>query len=96
MKLNKIGKLIKSTGLHIGYVEFVKRNGEKRCMWFQSRFPAKAFRGGERVYNPTERQITLVRDIHKLTKDCIRAIRWEAVTYLAVNGKTYRSQQQEG
>jgi hypothetical protein len=88
--------LIESTGWKIGYAEFVKRDGTIRKMWFTSKIHSSHFCGGERAYDPDEKRLTFVRDIHLPSKDCIRAIRWDAIKKLAVRGNTYTEKQLSG
>lgn len=85
----EVPQLIRKTGSCIGYVEFVKRNGEYRKMWFQSVLPHYLLRGGELPYDAASYRISIVRDIMKSHDDCIRAIRWDAVHYLCVKNKRY-------
>lgn len=85
----KIPEIIKKTKSRIGYVEFTKRNGEYRKMWFQSIIPQYLLKGGELAYDPKEHMISIVRDIKKENNDCIRAIRWHAVHYLCIRNKRF-------
>lgn len=87
--------LIKSTGWKIGYVEFVRRDGTLRKMWFTSKIHSSHLKNGDRAYNPNEKRLSFVRDI-RLSTDCVRSIRWDAVKKLTVNGKTYVDKQLNG
>lgn len=83
----KLDELIKSSGTHIGYVEFVKRTtGEIRPMWFQGKITDKNLKGGRRAYSPASKHLTFVFDI---MKKGIRSVPWENILKLSVNGKTY-------
>ncbi len=83
----KVDELIKSSGTHIGYVEFIKRTtGKIRPMWFQGKITKKNLKGGNRAYSPTQKHLTFVFDI---MKKGIRSVPWENVLKLSVNGKTY-------
>lgn len=85
----EIAELIKSNGVLIGYVEFVKRDGTLRKMWFQSHIPVEYLAGGDRVYDPEQYRLTWVRDI--LLPGCaVRSIRWDAVRFLSVRNKKYK------
>jgi hypothetical protein len=83
-----IGELMKSTNTHIGYVEFHKRDGEFRTMWFRTRWRKELFKDGQLNYIPERHGITIVRDINLPDDDCLRAIRWDSVVLLTVHGKT--------
>ena len=84
-----VPSLLESAGSKICYMEFEKRNGDKRCMWGISKIKHSLLSGGPRAYNPTEHRITIVRDIHLSDEDCLRAVRWDAITLISVNRKTY-------
>jgi len=81
----QIGELMKSTNTRIGYVEFHKRNGEFRRMWFTTRWRKEFFKDGQPSYNAEEKGITIVRDIYLDDEDCLRAVRWDSVVLLSVH-----------
>lgn len=85
---DKVPVLIAKAGTKIAFALFRKRNGEMRKMWFHGKIPSWMVSGEGAPYNPKEYRITFVRDI--MLDHAIRAIRWDAVEYLAVNGKKYK------
>ena len=89
LRPQSVAKLVASVGYRIGYAYLKKRDGSWRSMWFHSLIPQRLLAGGELPYNKTEKRISIVRDIMKEENDCIRAIRWDAVKILSVNGTTY-------
>jgi len=84
MKSTAIPKLIASTGRRIGYVKFIKLNGEIREMWFQSIIPKKILKGGLLPYDKEAKHISIVYDIEKKAP---RAIRWESILCVSVMGR---------
>ena len=83
-----IGELMKSTNTRIAYVEFVKRDGTVRKMWFKTTWIKEHYKDGRLPYNPDRLGITIVRDIHLHEEDCLRAIRWDSVLHLTAHGIT--------
>jgi hypothetical protein len=81
--------LLKSAGSKICYLEFEKRNGEMRRMWAIPKIKQSLLSGGPRAYDPAEYRITIVRDMFLSDEDCLRAVRWDAVTLISVCGETY-------
>lgn len=84
--VDRLRRMVVKAGNHIGYVKFIKRNGELREMWFKSKIPQTKLKGGSLPYDKREKQIEIVYDIEKKE---VRAIRLDSIVTLSVNGMRY-------
>lgn len=91
---DRVPALIASVGSKIAFALFRKRNGEMRKMWFHGKIPSWMVNGKGAPYDPKEYRISFVRDV--MLDHAIRSIRWDAVEYLAVNGKKYKVEPKNG
>ena len=94
--VKQIGQLMRSTNTRIAYVEFVKRDDTVRKMFFTTRWIKEIYKDGQLPYNAENKGITIVRDIHLPYDNCLRAVRWDSVLHLCVNGITVNWNSNDG
>lgn len=72
------------------YVEFTKTDGSIRKMHATTKIDYVPKEGGKnRAYVPKEHGITVLKDLNLPESDCIRAVKWTAVTLLIVDSVSY-------